>query len=213
MKGLLLYGIYCTRDIWLQVEGLLSDFDIDYVEYPHSLTQSASCVTDITRWVHDTYGGTHYDFVVGHSLGGIIALELAVKFGLSCRQIILIDSNLKPANQFYRNLLTPEHMQAYGNDIVGIMRDEAKYYQEGLKRSLQQDFDYTEYVQMARQDVHAIYGDRGQAGYVNRISDLCLDKSISDKMVFSFVEDACHLPMIENPTALASIVSNIVLNK
>lgn len=210
MKGLFLYGINCTCDIWSQLGKYLLDIDIDYVEYPHPVTKSASCVTEITEWVRDTYGNIPYDFVLGHSMGGIIALELAAKLYLSCNQIILIDSNLKPANDFYRNLLTPEHMKEYGTQIIQMMQDEDPYYQKNLKNTLQNDFDYTDYVIMAKQDIYAIYGDRGQSEYANRISDLCLDQITIDKIKFSFVENACHMPMIENPTVLASMISDIV---
>lgn len=210
MKGLFLYGLNCTCEVWSHIIHYFLDIEVVYVEYPHTITKSASNITDITKWVSDTYGSSHYDFVVGHSMGGIIALELAVEFNLSCRQIILIDTNLKPANEFYRNLLTPEHMKEYGNKIIEIMKVEDQYYQKNLKNSLQNDFDYTEYVKMAEQDIYAIYGDRGQEGYVNRISDLCLWQSTVDKIKFLFIENACHMPMIENPVALARTISDII---
>lgn len=199
-----------THEIWSDMYEQLSKFDIDYVEYPHSITKTASRITDITEWVYYTFGNAHYDFLVGHSMGGIIALELAASFGLACRQIILIDSNLKPANPFYRNLMTPEHMKHHGSTIMRMMKNEAPYYQENLKKSLQDNFDYTGYVRRVDQDIYAIYGDRGQKGYTDRIRDLCLDESVSERIIFSFIEKACHMPMIENPSALANMIANIV---
>lgn len=213
MKGLFLYGINCTCDIWSKVLKYFLDIEIDYVEYPHTITKSASCITDITKWVSDTFGNSHYDFVVGHSMGGIIALELAVKLGLSCHQIILIDTNLKPANEFYRNLLTPEHMKEYGNKIIQKMQEEDQYYQKNLKNLLQNDFDYSGYVNVAVQDIYAIYGDRGYKEYNKRISDLCLEQDIVDKINFLFIENACHMPMVENPRALARMISDIINHK
>lgn len=213
MKGLFLYGINCTIDVWSQVKQYFLDIEIDYVEYPHTITKNAGCITDITKWVSETYGNSEYDFLVGHSMGGIIALELAVKFGLSCKHIILVDTNLKPANGFYRNLLTPEHMKEYGNKIILRMQEEDQYYQKELKYSLQNNFDFTEYVHLASQDIYAIHGDRGQKGYSNRISDLYLMESTVDKIVFDFIEHACHMPMIENPVALAKSINDIIYDK
>lgn len=211
MKGLFLYGINCTSDIWTDIQDDLSHFDIDYVEYPHSITEAAEWTTDIAKWVSDTYGGGEYDFLVGHSMGGIVALELAVKFGLKCRRIILIDSSLKPANPFYRNLMTADHMDEYGDRVLRMLRSEAPYYKDGLKKSLQDDFDYSELVRVAQQEVYAIYGDRGRKEYANRIHDLCLDKGTLDKLRVSFIENACHMPMIENPRALSAMITGIVM--
>jgi pimeloyl-ACP methyl ester carboxylesterase len=210
MKGLFLCGIYCTTDIWSRMRGCFSDIDAEYAGYPHPVTETAMSVADITRWVYEEYGNTAYDFVVGHSMGGIVALELADKYGLNAGKIVLIDTNLRPASAFYRNLMTPAHMQQYGPEVLAMMQAEAPFYQESLKRSLQEDFDFSGYVMAATQKIHAIYGDRGQRGYPGRISDLCLDESIIKKLSFSFVEDACHMPMIENPRGLADAILTIV---
>ncbi|WP_058300246.1 alpha/beta fold hydrolase [Gorillibacterium timonense] len=210
MRGLFLSGIKCKPSIWSRTDDLLSHLSIDYVEYPHSVTQEANSVSDLTKWVLATYRNTPYDFVVGHSMGGIIALELAADWGFACRRIILVDTNLKPANPFYRNLLTPRHMEEYGDELIQVMQAEAPYYREELRSSLQADFDYSSYVRRASQEIYAIYGDRGQHGYPDRIRDLCLDEDVAERISFAFVEDACHMPMMENPQALAETISNIV---
>lgn len=209
MKGLFLHGINCTSSIWSQVRNHLPGIDADYVEYPHAVT-AANCVSDITNWVSGEFGSSHYDFVAGHSMGGIIALELAARFYLAFRQIILVDCSLRPANRFYRNLMTEKHMEEYGGTVMQMMQEEAPYYQDDLKQSLKERFDYTQYLKVLNQNVYAIYGDRGQKNYPGRIDDLCLDEETLGKIKLLFVENSCHLPMIENPTALASMISDIV---
>lgn len=44
--------------------------------------------------------GKRYDAIIGHSLGGLIALELAAAYSLPCSRIICLDTNLKPAGTF-----------------------------------------------------------------------------------------------------------------
>ncbi|MBP6927915.1 MAG: alpha/beta hydrolase [Caldisericia bacterium] len=210
MKGLFLHGINCTSRIWSRVREHLAGIDAYYVEYPHTVTAVASCVSDITKWVFGEFGSSHYDFVVGHSMGGIIALELAARFNLAFRQIILVDCSLRPANRFYRNLMTEGHMEEYGNKVIQMMQEESPYYQDELKQSLKEGFDYTQYLKVLNQNVYAIYGDRGQKNYPGRIDDLCLDEETLGRIKLLFVENACHLPMIENPSALASMISDIV---
>ena len=61
----------------------------------------------------------------------------------------------------------------------------------------------------SRGRVHGIYGDRGVENYESRISDLCLDEDVEQRIQFHFVKDACHMPMVENPEGLAAIVRQI----
>jgi pimeloyl-ACP methyl ester carboxylesterase len=210
MKGMFLYGIYCTTDIWNNIREDFSAFDIDYVSYPHEVTGKASTAYDIARWVYSVYGSTCYDFVLGHSMGGVVALELAAKLKLKCGRILLAETNLKPADPFYRNLMTPAHMVSFGPQVKQMLQAEAPYYREELKRSLQEDFDYTGLAMDAGQAVYAVYGDRGQKDYPGRLSGLCLPENVIEKISFSFVEDACHMPMIENPQGFSKAILNIL---
>lgn len=210
MKGLFLYGANCTSQVWSEIKRFFSDFDITYVEYSHDITQNAQCVEDITRWVANKYKDEQFDFIVGHSMGGIIGLELIANYEYTCDKIIFIESNLRPANLFYRNLMTNENMNLYGENILKMISNEAQFYNENLKKSLQEEFDYTEYIKNISNNIYGIYGDRGVSNYDKRIEDLCLDKSISQKIKFIFIENSCHMPMIENPQKLAKMILDII---
>lgn len=82
-----------------------------------------------------------------------------MKFG----KLIYLDTNLKPANEFYRNLMTPEHMDEFGESIITMLQEERKFYTPELFKSIQNEYDYTNYLQEITQKVYAIYGDRNQA--------------------------------------------------
>ncbi|MEW8995698.1 alpha/beta fold hydrolase [Clostridium sp.] len=210
MKGLFLYGANCTSQVWNKIKRFFSDFDITYVEYSHDVTQNAQCVEDITRWVADKYKDKQFDFIVGHSMGGIIGLELIANYEYKFDKVIFIESNLRPANLFYRNLMTNENMNLYGENILKMISNEAPFYNDNLKKSLQEEFDYTEYIKSISSNIYGIYGDRGISNYAKRIEDLCLDKSISQKIKFIFIESSCHMPMIENPQKLAKVILDII---
>ena len=53
------------------------------MEYPHDVTQNAKKVDDITEWVYNNYGHHCYDAIIGHSLGGIIALQLIAEYKMA----------------------------------------------------------------------------------------------------------------------------------
>lgn len=210
MRGLVLYGAKCTIDVWDAVKSRLSIYDVTFVEYPHDITGAARSVSDITDWVNDAYGNESYDFILGHSMGGTIGLELISEYKLSCDKMIFIDTNLKPAKEFYRNLLLPSNKEKYGDKIISMIKGEEKYYSSYLMNASVEDFDYTGYIRKISSKVYGIYGDRGQKGYAGRVSDLCLDDEITSKINFRFVENSCHMPMIENPGVLADIIDSIL---
>lgn len=210
MRGLILYGANCTLDVWDTLKCELSVHNVTFVEYPHNILEKANSISDITKWIYATYENERFDFILGHSMGGIIGLELVADFKLRCDKVILIDSNLKPANNFYRNLMLPSNMEQYGEKIISMIKGEAKYYSDSLKKELQVDFNYTDYIRKMNSKVYGIYGDRGQKFYANRISDLCLDDDIVSKIDFRFVENSCHMPMVENHKGLAEIIESIL---
>lgn len=204
MKALFLYGLNCTVDIWDQIKEQLSDLEADYVAYPHEITQTAKSVEDLSRWVDQNYNKDDYDVLIGHSMGGVVALQLAVLFDWHCERILLIETNLRPANAFYRNLLMESNMSKYGDRVMKMLQNEAPYYTKELQKQLQEDFDYSSYIHQTAAKVFGIYGDRGVPDYPQRISDFCIEEATAKQMIFSFVSNSCHMPMIENAKDCAS---------
>jgi len=209
-KGLFLYGINCTLAIWDEVKDAFLDMDATFVEYPHEITKNAHRVSDITKWVYETYGKEQFNFIIGHSMGGLIALELVARYNVKCDNVIFIESNLRPAKEFYRNLMLPENIKKYGIKVKSMLKEEAPYYRDELKFSLQEDFDFTPYINEISSKIYGIYGDRGIDRYNRRIDDLCLDENIEEKIDFKFVRNSCHMPMIESPQELTDVLMKCV---
>lgn len=164
MRGLFLYGASCTGWIWDKIRNGFSGFGTEYASYPHAVTQNAESVSDVTSWVYEKYKFGGFDFIAGHSMGGIIALELLVNYGLEAKNVILIDSNLRPAKEFYRNLMLPHNMEKYGRQVLDMIKGESRFYSEALKRSLHTDFDYTGYIKSISCNIFGIYGDHYMIG-------------------------------------------------
>ncbi len=59
--------------------------------------------------------------------------------------------------------MTPEHMDEFGESIITMLQEERKFYTPELFESIQNEYDYTNYLQEITQKVYAIYGDRNQA--------------------------------------------------
>lgn len=213
MKLLMLYGVNCTKKVWDYLNTYLSEYEVDYVEYPHEITQKAREVTDISEWVYENYHHQYYEAVIGHSFGGIVALQLAVKYKMKFGKLIYLDTNLKPADAFYRNLMTTEHMDEFGKSITAMFQEERKYYTPELFESIQGEYDYTNYLKEITQKVYAIYGDRNQAEYRDKVRDLNLSGEALEKIELSFINNACHMIMIENPKQLYEMIEAILEKK
>ncbi|EKQ54545.1 MULTISPECIES: alpha/beta hydrolase [unclassified Clostridium] len=209
MRLLLLYGVNCTTKIWDRIKPYLNKFEVDYVEYPHEITLKAKKVNDISKWVYENFNH-NYDAVIGHSLGGIIALELVEIYKMKFNKIVMIDTNLKPANEFYRNLMTLENEKEFGKEIFDMFRKEKEFYTNTLFNAIQEDFDYTSYVKEIKQKIYVVYGDRNLPNYEKKIDDLNLTDEILKNIDLRFVNNACHLAMIENPKQLYKIIESIV---
>lgn len=210
MRLLMLYGVNCTKEIWKKLEPYLTNFEVDYVSYPHEVTSKAISVDMLSKWGYDQYKDFNYDAVIGHSMGGLIALQLAAKYHMNFSKIIYLDTNLKPADVFYRNLMTPEHMELYGEQVGKMFQDERAYYSNELLCSIQEDFDYTDLLQEIPQKVYGIYGDRNRPEYDKKIQDLNLSSATLEKLEISFVNNACHMMMIENPLGTYEKISEIL---
>lgn len=211
MKLLMLYGVNCTNKVWDYFKSYLSECEVDYVEYPHEITLKATEVIDISKWVYENYNHQHYDAVIGHSLGGIIALQLASNFKMKFDKLIYLDTNLKPANEFYRNLMTPVHMNEFGENIIAMFQEQRKFYTPKLFESIQEEFDYTNCLEQITQEVYGIYGDRNQPEYRDKINDLNLSDETLKKVSLKFINNACHMIMMENPKQLFETIEAILV--
>lgn len=154
-KVLLLYGLNCTADIWQPMLDKLKNIDPEVIEYPHEVTLDAESVIDITKWDYGKVKENHYDVVLAHSMGGVIALQLA-EMGMEFKHMILIETNLRPAEPFYRNLMTEEHMKTLGEQVMKMLKQEGAYASKKLVASLQEVFDYTPLIHRLNQKVDMI---------------------------------------------------------
>ena len=130
-------------------------------------------------------------------------MQLIAEYKMKVDKIIYLDTNLKPANEFYRNLMTPKNMEKYGESILQMLSEERKFYTAALLKSMQADFDYTNLVNEISQDIYAIYGDRGMPAYPAKIQDLNLSAQILNHLNLVFIHDSCHMSMVENPKQLS----------
>ena len=195
MKILMLQGLYCTPKLFRQAATYLKEHELLLMEYPHEVTARAIRVMDLASWIA-TQLPKDIDVIIGHSMGGILALQLVHDVGIAAKCVICIESNLCPAEPFYRNLVMKQHMATLGAELQKEMAKEAVWYHAALVKQLQEHFDYSALTHISV-PIHMIYGDRGIPGYAQRIQDLNLCPETVNRLQFHFIKNACHMPMLE----------------
>lgn len=205
MKGLFLYGAKCQPWIWDDIKKYLADYEIEYVEYPQEVIKKSTSVEEISRWVYEKYLhlDKHYDFILGHSMGGLIALQLSALKDVNFDKTILVESFLRPSGDIYKNLMTKDHMAQIGDKILKMFKEEDINYGSELKKSFAENFDFGEYLGNIDNKVYGIYGNRGNHDYKFLLKNLNLSDDELKKIEIHFVDNSCHLPMLENTKELA----------
>lgn len=206
MKGLFLPGSGCTSAIWDRMRPYFRGHEVDYIDYPHEVTAKAKSYTDLTDWLRGKIGSMPYDFVVGHSMGGAIALDLVKRYRYHFPKVILVEANLRPANAFYRNLLTEENRLKFGKYLTKMIVAESRFYSEELRTYFKADFDFTPLVTELDGKLPIIYGDRGEPEYSGKYADLNLEAGTLAKLDIAFVADCAHMPMLENPREFSIMI-------
>ena len=133
---LMLQGLYCTSKLWKQAATCLKEHDLLFMEYPHEVTSQAVQVMDLASWIASQLP-RDIDVIIGHSMGGILALQLVHDVGVPVKCVICIESNLCPAEPFYRNLVMKQSMTTLGAKLQKEMAKEAVWYQDTLAKQLQ----------------------------------------------------------------------------
>ena len=105
--------------------------------------------------------------------------------------------------------MTDKNMELFKKMINDMDHGETPSYQEKLAVALSDDFDFLENIREFQGAVHAIYGNQGTLAYDIRLEQIDMLEDVLDKMEVHFIEESCHLPMVENPREFAKVLRGI----
>lgn len=210
MKRLLLYGIKCRPWVWAPFLEQCAQGTFTVVDYPRSITSVCRSLAELTDWVDQTYlrsGG--FDRIVGHSMGGLLALKLAVS-SEGIRQTVLVDCFVRDTGPFFQNLLMPSAPAELRERLTAMLAEENEHYSASLKQELRETKeDFASYVARIPHAVHGIYGDRGEPDHVRTCKELQLPDEALARLQLDWVPNASHFPMLENPGAFAACMQRL----
>lgn len=213
MNGLFLCGYGCKPWIWEKIREIYSNDEnnIKFIEWPMDSTNGFNSITEFSTWVRDNFinEDEQYDFIVGHSMGGLIALELSTMKNINVKHIVLIESYIKSPMEFFQNILMENTSELIKEKVLAMLKQESKYYSSELRNQLR-DLDLTELINKSNSSIHCIYGDRGVNNKDRVLNELGLPATIQNHMDIKIIQNSCHFPMIENSKDLIDALKTIL---
>ncbi len=207
---LVLSGYACTSEIWNE----LSDVDYSnlfnkaiFLDFPKEKLKGFKDIENFSQWIEEVVDYSKIDYVIGHSMGGLVALDLAYRNVFKIKQVIAIESFIKTPSPFFQNLVMDEH-ELEKKQLIEMFSREAPHYSLELAEKLKV-LDWVEKVSKINAQKAFIYGDRNQ-GREKTISELGICDKLENKTTIKIVERACHFPMIENPNGLYNELACII---
>lgn len=208
--GLLLSGYACRSWIWEEAKKELDTLcELEVIDWPRKRTSDFNSIQDFALWVRENKMNLDktYDFIIGHSLGGLVGLEIAKMENSQIKKVILIESFITSPNCFFQNLMM-ENVSPELKEKVNIMLDqEQQYYSEHLKYQLR-ELDMTKLVINLTCEVVALYGDRGCMSFNHLQKNLQWSEVLRSKVSLDVICQSCHFPMLENPKKVVDILKN-----
>ncbi len=203
-------GFACPADTWLPcVENLQDRSNTRLVSWPTDLTPQFHSVRQFSDWLRLQVDATSSDMLVGHSLGGLVALDYARRSAETGHRVVLVESFLTRPSPFFQNLLMPNAAPALADRLTGMLQAEKPHYSEALREYLA-SADMIDEALEAGAPIHAIYGDRGCGDKEKVIAELNWPAQLRRRISIHVVENCCHFPMLESPIETARILRSIV---
>ena len=213
-KWLFLHGACGSKDKWRELKKQLPDFQAEFIDLPgHGKNQDA--IPDSIEQYTENIGRmiTEDVYVVGHSMGGLIGLELASR-SQNVKGLVLAASHYRlPVHpKFLQNLAEGNYPDkffyaSYGEDMdPGLLAEEKRQHDEGSIETAFADFtscsEYNGKQTLAGLEIPvlAIYGEEDRMIPANSEEKL---KEVYPKAKIEVLKGAGHYVILEKPKAFA----------
>lgn len=218
MKVLFLPGYACLGWIWDEVVARLmpdqrhpmGDGSSMALEWPVTDPAAVADIDSLADWLgQQTAASAEPVTLVGHSMGGLVALRLASRRPANLARVIWVDSFITTPPPFFRNLLMPGQT-ALEERVQAMMRAGSPGYPEKLRKGLR-ELNVLDDVRAASCQLGAIYGGRGEIKAAEGLrSLLAWPKDVASRVKVAVVRNACHFAMLEDPAACADAVRELL---
>lgn len=197
-------GFACTSDIWEGAQARLPDVRVLTLDWPRGLA-TVSAAADYLRQIIDREQPAG---LVGHSMGGMLTLELLVSGRLGAVRPLIIDAFLATPAPLFRNFV---HGEDPALEVrVRAMIDGIKPLMAPLQKALQTWETPAEWVTACLDSpARYIYGGRG-ADRDRVLEALGWPPGRAEVASIDVISETSHFLMLEKPDAFYSCVRRFI---
>lgn len=212
MKNILvLSGYGCKSWIWDKIDSKLNtQCSFDLIDWPDEKLSDFHNLDCFVEWLNSKIVSSNksYDCIIGHSMGGLVAIHYADKYRDKVKNVVLVESFLKSPGPFFQNLIQ-DNESTLVNQVTDMLKEEGSKYSKKLPDQLH-ELDLTDIVMNLDCSISTIYGDRGSDSLSKVKSELGWDNSLLNRVKVHSVENCCHFPMLENSEKLADLLVDLL---
>ncbi len=197
MNILILPGYACKSWIWSKVINQLnSKYIVTTVDWPTTLTKNFNEIGDFSNWLSNEYKLSEYDVVIGHSMGGTIALDLAALVEYF-QKVILVDTFLVAPESFFQNFTYAETPKSVTKSLFDMMQSEKIHYSKKIGHGMK-FYNVFDTLRSIRADIYIMYGNRGCNDFDVFRDNLNWNTYLNSRLKVYSIKNACHFPMLES---------------
>ncbi len=203
-------GFACRSWVWEKCMPLLRGREVVLVDWPEDQTPGWRTLQDYADWLASARGPAlaRASAVVGHSMGGLLALMLSGRGAAPRARAVLVDAHLSPAAPFYRTTFAPSTDEAVRRRGIEMVRQALPRYDPLLGQRLKTE-SFLNLAEDAVGAFGAIYGGRG-SGEEEASANLRWPERLRKKAILRIVPNSAHFPMLETPESFVAALEGIL---
>ena len=196
-------GFACTPEIWTPAEAHLVDTELINLQW-HTGLRTLSAARD---HLADCIDAASPDGYVGHSLGGLLLLELLVARRIPSRPALIVDAFLMDPADIFKNYVWEDDGL---RDRVTTMLDGQRPRFAALRAALG-SWERTDWPHAAIETgAHFVYGGRGSSND-EVIDALGWPPGLGTSGQITIIPRTSHFLMLEAPEAFYALVERVLL--
>ncbi len=196
-KYLFAPGFACTPTVWDRVLDLLPNLIATHVQWPTGLAS----VSEARDYLADHVQAQTPDVYVGHSLGGLLLLELLVAQRIPRRPTLIVDAFLSDPADLFKNFVWEDN--ALRKDVTSMLDAERPHF-EALRTSIS-SWTHPGWPKDALETgAQFVYGGRGEDD-ARVIEALAWPVPIPQGQLH-ILSRTSHFLMLEAPSAFAELL-------
>ncbi len=212
MKVCFIPGYACKGEIFEEmVSRIPNSFFVDYPldQMPDINTMDKLCDLIVAGYKEQL---AECSAIIGHSLGGGVAMQLSLRPEFQNVQIVILDYFLSFPPPFFRNYCSERTPSAIHEYAQGMIQDCKPFFNQDVLNSADEyNLEFLEKRHsINKKKLIGIYGMRSEENSEQVRKNLNYPENFERFLDLYFIKNSAHFPMLENPIDLELILREVI---